>query len=387
MFAKYPLQFWLLCLSTLLFFFSFTILIPELPDYITSLGGADYKGWTIGLFTIAAGLSRPISGKLADIIGRKPIMIFGGAVCIIISLFYPLMTFVVGFLILRFFHGLSTGFMPTGSVAYLADIIPADRRGEAMGLIGIMNNLGMMSGYAASSYIVNQVGLNNMFYLSGLIAFFSVFFVFTMQESLPNTQKLKRKHFRLSTDDVWDGRAKEPAVLMLLTVTMFGAIITLIPDYSVGLGVENKGLFISVMTVSTIFTRFFTSKLSDKKGRIFSCKIGTSFWVLAAILLMFRQVELFYVAAIFCGIASGINSPALFAWAVDVANGVRAGRAMATLFIALEAGITLGAICSASIYGNSFVNFTQVFLVIAGVNMVALLYLFRGVKKMGVNRY
>ena len=387
MFAKYPLQFWLLCLSTLLFFFSFTILIPELPDYITSLGGADYKGWTIGLFTIAAGLSRPISGKLADIIGRKPIMIFGGAVCIIISLFYPLMTFVVGFLILRFFHGLSTGFMPTGSVAYLADIIPADRRGEAMGLIGIMNNLGMMSGYAASSYIVNQVGLNNMFYLSGLIAFFSVFFVFTMQESLPNTQKLKRKHFRLSTDDVWDGRAKEPAVLMLLTVTMFGAIITLIPDYSVGLGVENKGLFISVMTVSTIFTRFFTSKLSDKKGRIFSCKIGTSFWVLAAILLMFRQVELFYVAAIFCGIASGINSPALFAWAVDVANGVRAGRAMATLFIALEAGITLGAICSASIYGNSFVNFTHVFLVIAGVNMVALLYLFRGVKKMGVNRY
>jgi MFS family permease len=364
-----------------LFFFSFTILIPELPDYITSLGGADYKGWTIGLFTIAAGLSRPISGKLADIIGRKPIMIFGGAVCIIISLFYPLMTFVVGFLILRFFHGLSTGFMPTGSVAYLADIIPADRRGEAMGLIGIMNNLGMMSGYAASSYIVNQVGLNNMFYLSGLIAFFSVFFVFTMQESLPNTQKLKRKHFRLSTDDVWDGRAKEPAVLMLLTVTMFGAIITLIPDYSVGLGVENKGLFISVMTVSTIFTRFFTSKLSDKKGRIFSCKIGTSFWVLAAILLMFRQVELFYVAAIFCGIASGINSPALFAWAVDVANGVRAGRAMATLFIALEAGITLGAICSASIYGNSFVNFTQVFLVIAGVNMVALLYLFWGVKK------
>jgi MFS family permease len=381
LFAKYPLQFWLLCLSTLLFFFSFTILIPELPDYITSLGGADYKGWTIGLFTIAAGLSRPISGKLADIIGRKPIMIFGGAVCIIISLFYPLMTFVVGFLILRFFHGLSTGFMPTGSVAYLADIIPADRRGEAMGLIGIMNNLGMMSGYAASSYIVNQVGLNNMFYLSGLIAFFSVFFVFTMQESLPNTQKLKLKHFRLSTDDVWDGRAKEPAVLMLLTVTMFGAIITLIPDYSVGLGVENKGLFISVMTVSTIFTRFFTSKLSDKKGRIFSCKIGTSFWVLAAILLMFRQVELFYVAAIFCGIASGINSPALFAWAVDVANGVRAGRAMATLFIALEAGITLGAICSASIYGNSFVNFTQVFLVIAGVNMVALLYLFWGVKK------
>ena len=277
MFTKYPLQFWLLCLSTLLFFFSFTILIPELPDYITSLGGQDYKGWTIGLFTIAAGLSRPFSGKLADIIGRKPIMIFGAAVCVAMSLLYPLFSFVFGFLLLRFFHGLSTGFMPTGSVAYLADIIPADRRGEAMGLIGIMNNIGMMSGYAASSVIVGQLGLTNMFYLSGLLAFLSVIFVFTMKESLPNPQKLKFSHLSINKDDIWDSRAKEPAILMMLTVTMFGAIITLIPDYSIGLGLENKGLFISIMTVSTIITRFFTSKLSDVRGRVFSCKIGTSY--------------------------------------------------------------------------------------------------------------
>lgn len=381
MLSKYPLQFWLLCLSTLLFFFSFTILIPELPDYITSLGGEDYKGWTIGLFTIAAGLSRPISGKLADIIGRKPIMVFGGLVCIAMSLLYPLFVFVFGFLVLRFFHGLSTGFMPTGSVAYLADIIPADRRGEAMGLIGIMNNIGMMSGYAASSLIMTRLGLTNMFYLSGILAFVSVVFILTMKESMENTVKLRLVHFKLNKADLWDKRAKEPAVLMFLTLTMFGAIITLIPDYSVGLGILNKGLFISIMTVSTIFTRLFTSKLSDVKGRIHSCKIGTSFWVIAAVLLIFRQVELFYVAAVFCGLASGINSPALFAWAVDVANGIRAGRAMATLFIALEAGITVGALCSAAIYGNVFSHFSQVFLVLALVNVSALIYLFVGVKK------
>lgn len=380
MFRSYPLQFWLLCLSTLLFFFSFTILIPELPDYITHLGGAKYKGWTIGLFTIAAGLSRPISGKLADSIGRKPIMIFGGAICIAMSLLYPLFVFVSGFLIIRFFHGLSTGFMPTGTVAYLADIIPASRRGEAMGLIGIMNNIGMMSGYASSSIIVRYLGLTNMFYLSGILAFLSVFFIFTMKESLPKPESLKLTHFKLKLADVWDNRAKEPAVLMLLTVTMFGTIITLIPDYSVGLGIQNKGLFISIMTVSTIFTRLFTSKLSDIRGRIYSCKIGTSFWVVAAILLMFRQVEFFYVAAVFCGLASGINSPALFAWAVDVANGERAGRAMATLFIALEAGITIGAIVSAFIYDNLFSNFTEVFFAVALINGGALIYLFRGVK-------
>lgn len=381
MFRRYSTQFWLLCLSTLLFFFSFTILIPELPDYITSLGGENYKGAVIGFFTIAAGLSRPISGKLADVVGRLPVMIFGGAVCIVMSVLYPLFTTVFGFLVLRFFHGMSTGFMPTGTVAYLADIIPKDRRGEAMGLIGIMNNIGMMSGYAASSFIMNNLGLTNMFWLSGLLAFLSVAIVFGMKESLSPVVKLKLSHFNIGLADIWDTRAKEPAILMLLTVTMFGSIITLIPDYSKGLGIENKGLFISIMTVSTIFTRFTTSKLSDVRGRVFSCKIGTSFWIIGALLLTFRQVELFYIAAVFCGFASGINSPALFAWAVDVANGEKAGRAMATLFIALEIGITVGAFISAYIYDNTFANFTVVFFGIALVNVGALAYLFLGVKK------
>ena len=380
---KYPLQFWLLCLSTWLFFFSFTLLVPELSDYITSLGGEDYKGATIGLFTIAALLSRPISGKLADVIGRLPVMIFGGAVCVVMSILYPLFTTVFGFLVLRFLHGMSTGFMPTGTVAYLADIIPKDRRGEAMGLIGIMNNLGMMSGYAVSGYVVQYLGLTNMFWLSGAIAFLSVAIVIGMEESLPNAIKLKAVHFKLKIEDLWDSRAKEPAILMMLTVTMFGAIITLIPDYSKGLGILNKGLFISVMTVTTILTRLFTSKMSDVRGRIFSCKIGTTFWVLGAVLLIFRQIELFYLSAVFCGFASGTNSPALFAWAVDVANGERAGRAMATLFIALEAGITIGAFASAFIYDNHFENFTFVFLAIAALNVGALAYLFFGVKKLG----
>ena len=307
-------------------------------------------------------------------------MIFGGAVCVVMSILYPLFTSVFGFLVLRFFHGMSTGFMPTGTVAYLADIIPKDKRGEAMGLIGIMNNLGMMSGYAVSGYVVQYLGLTNMFWLSGVIAFLSVAIVLGMEESLPNAAKLRVTHFKLKIEDLWDSRAKEPAILMMLTVTMFGAIITLIPDYSKGLGILNKGLFISIMTVATILTRLFTSKMSDVRGRIFSCKIGTAFWILGAVLLVFRQIELFYLSAVVCGFASGINSPALFAWAVDVANGHRAGRAMATLFIALEAGITIGAFASAFIYNNHFENFTFVFSAIAILNMGALTFLFFGVK-------
>lgn len=364
-----------------MFFFSFTIIIPELPDYITSLGGGDYKGFTIGLFTISAGLSRPISGKLADLIGRRPVMIFGGLVCVVVSFFYPLFSSVFGFLFLRFIHGMSTGFMPTGTVAYIADIVPSDRRGEAMGLVGVMNNVGLMSGNALSTSIVSMVGLNNLFLLSGLISVLSISIVFWMKETLPHPQKLSFKSFHVKLSDFWDSRAKDPAIVMLLSVTVFGTIITLIPDYSVGLGINNKGLFVSIMTISTVLVRLFTAKFSDKYGRLISCKIGTALYLVACSLLMFRQINLFYISAIICGLASGINTPSIFAWVVDVAKGKNIGRSVATLFIALEAGITIGAFSSAYIYNNVFSNFSYVFMFLSGIILLAMGYLFFGVSK------
>lgn len=355
-----------------------------MPDYLSSLGGADYKGYIIGVFTIAAALSRPISGKLADIIGRLPVMVFGGVVCIVMSLLYPLFTNVFAFLVLRFFHGMSTGFTPTGTTAYLADIIPKERRGEALGLLGIMNNIGFMAGNALSSIITGLVGVNNLFYISGFLAFISIAIVFRMKETVPEKHKFKFSHLKVGVKDIWDKRAKSPAVVMILTVTMFGALLTLIPDYSKNLGIINKGLFLSVMTVSTIFTRLFSGKLSDRIGRATACIYGTAFWILSAILLSFNELNTFYVAGITCGIASGINSPALFAWAVDVADGVKSGRALATLFIALEVGISIGAFGSAAIYQNNASNFLYVFSVIAFVNFLALIYLFFETKKNGV---
>jgi hypothetical protein len=40
------------------------MIIPELPAYLTSIGGADYKGLIISLFTLTAGISRPLAESL-----------------------------------------------------------------------------------------------------------------------------------------------------------------------------------------------------------------------------------------------------------------------------------------------------------------------------------
>ena len=116
----YTSQFWLLCLSNFLFSASFQMMIPELPDYLKSMGGKEYIGYIIALFTLTAGFARPFSGKLTDTIGRVPIMAFGSIVCFICGGIYPFVHTVFGFLLLRFLHGFSTGTKPTATAASTA---------------------------------------------------------------------------------------------------------------------------------------------------------------------------------------------------------------------------------------------------------------------------
>ena len=115
---------------------SFNLIIPELNEFITILGGANYKGLVITLFTISAAISRPFSGKLSDTIGRKKAMTIGMLASVIVSILYPLSFSVFFFLCLRFLHGFSAGFFPTGATALLTDILP-EKKGDKEWVFGV----------------------------------------------------------------------------------------------------------------------------------------------------------------------------------------------------------------------------------------------------------
>src|SRR5882672_9589529 len=178
------------------------MIVPELFSFITSLGGGDYIGLVISLFTLTAMISRPFSGKLADRIGRKPVIIAGSLVCFLCSLMYPLLTTVFGFMFLRLVHGFSTGFTPTGQAAYLSDIIPADRRGEAMGLLGTASTLGMASGPALGGWLSTFFSLDAMFFCSSAFAILSVLIVLTIKETVAEKHAVSWKLLAVRKSDL-----------------------------------------------------------------------------------------------------------------------------------------------------------------------------------------
>lgn len=374
----YTFVFALLCLSTGLFSASFNMIIPELPDYLRAMGGEKYIGLIIALFTTTAGLSRPFSGKLTDTIGRMPVQVIGTLVCVVASLIYPFVSSIFAFLLLRLFHGFSTGFKPTATSAYLADIVPVSRRGEAMGILGISMNLGASISPPLGSYLAVNYSMNTMFYCSSFVALLSVLLLIGMKETLPKKQRFHPSLLKLNKGDIIDRSALLPASIALLVYMSIGALVTIGPDQSVHLGVSNKGFFFTSYTLCSVLSRLVAGKVSDRFGRVYVLRI--SIMLLCCALAFFSLVNtptMFLIAAGFLGFSMGTASPPVFAWVIDRCKDENRGKALATVYIALEISIGFGALFSGWCYRNDPSRFGLTFLMLAAITSIGLIILYK----------
>ena len=390
---KYPTQFWLLCLSGMLFFGSFGIVIPDLPAHLTAMGGEDHIGLIIFLFTISALISRPFSGKLADEWGRIPVMVFGALVSSLAALMYPFASSVWFFLSVRVFHGFCTGFKPTGTAAYVADIVPTDRRGAAMGIVGFVSNIGTALGAALGPYITKTYSIDAMFMTSLALGVVSVLVLIGMKETLPNRKKFSIERLAVKKHEFFEPRVLMPSIVLFMTVFTYGTVLTLGPDLSDKLGMYNRGLYMFFYVGASLLVRIVAGRMSDIHGRVAVLKIsipviafGTLLMGTSDIRLPFIELEpiasgisndqlQFIASSIIIGLGVGMSSPSIYAWTIDLSDDRFRGRGIATMYIFLEAGIGLGALLSGYLYSQLNNNILIPFILSAMLSSMAFVYL------------
>ena len=353
------------------------MLIPELPTFLTGLGGAEHKGLIVALFTLTAMISRPFSGKLADSVGRVPVIIFGSIVCMICSLMYPILTTVFGFFVLRFFHGFSTGFTPTGQSTYVSDVIPLERRGEAMGLLATLGSVGMAMGPGMGDWITFHFGLNVMFYVSSAFGLLAALLVMGLKETLPAKKSFSLSVLKISRSDLFEPKVWLPCVIMGLSAYAFGAMLTLLPDFAMHVGIERKGQPFIYFTLSSLFIRLIAGRASDKYGRVNVMIIAAAIIMISMLIVASSTTKFMFLAGVILyGFGQGSVGPTLLAWAADLSVGTHRGRALASVYIFMELGIGLGAYVSGWIFGVGSTDFFMPFAVsgaLAGVALVILL--------------
>lgn len=376
-------NFWLLCIGFLFFMTSFSIILPELNTFVTHLGGEHFKWITIVLFALTALLSRPFSGKLADLVGRKKIITIGIIFGIIAGLLYPLSpaagTFSLLFYgLVRLLHGMSAGFMPTAATALVTDILPPDQRGVGMGIWGVFTSVGMGSGQFMASWIKANYGMNSLFMVGTICAVLTLIFLSFISETLPkeHQHQFSWKQLKLKWNDVIEPHVVPAALVMLLSCISSGLVFVITPDHCEFIGIDNKGIFFLYYTLSTILIRLVASSLSDYLGWRKTLILGFIF-MFASMTVMFTAQSLnsFILGAVLFGISTGINSPTMFAWNAELSPEHRRGVGAGTLFIALESGIMLGAFSTQFSYHNTFESLGRSYLVGAFFALVAIGYL------------
>jgi MFS family permease len=118
-----------------------------------------------------------------------------------------------------------------------------------------------------------------------------------------------------------------------------------LPLFAKQIGVGNIGLFYAVSGVTSILIRPILGRSSDRLGR--GVSIGVAFVAQAiglAFIMLANGLPMILAGAIFTALGGAINSAATTALAMDLANPLQRGRAMATFTASFQVGNGFGAV-------------------------------------------
>ncbi|MCH2225094.1 MAG: MFS transporter [Crocinitomicaceae bacterium] len=365
-----------MCFALLFFMISFNLFIPELNDFVTSLGGENQKGLIFILFGITAGVSRPFSGKLSDTIGRKKVMYIGIIIGFAVTVLYPYSAGARVFFLLRLMHGFSAGFLPTGATALVTDLLPPKKRGVAMGIWGTFISVGFGTGNFFSGMIMKMIGLHGMFFVAAGFCLMACLMISLLSETLPQPRRFKWAFLKIKWTDVFEPTVRPASFVMFCSAISTGMVFVTSSDISKYLNIENKGWFFVFYMSSTILVRLFASSLSDKIGRRKGVILGLSLMVIAMIVTgTSSEIIQYTIGAIIFGLSTGVSSPTLFAWTADLSPENRRGVGAGTLFIALEFAIIFGSVLTLIFYDNSLSSIPLLYGIGSGFSILGVLYL------------
>jgi MFS family permease len=384
--ALWTRDFVLLALANLCLFFSFQMLIPTLPAFVTDMGGDELQvGMVISVFTISAVLTRPFAGRSLDTAGRRKTLLTGLTIFILSVAGYYWLALVTLVLALRFIHGIGWGIVSTAFGTVAADLVPAERRGEGMGYFGLSSTLAMALAPMIGIGLMNAYGYGVLFAVSLVLAVLS----------LGLSQLVRYQQYAPAQSpgggaktSFWAGLIERsalfPSLLSLLFAITYGGVVSFITLFGREAGIENVGWFFLANATIMLVTRPLSGILFDRKGPHAVLLPGAFFTMAGLILLSFAHSGwMLVVAALFFGTGFGLIQPSAQAWSIQRAAPERRGAANGTLFSAFDLGISVGAMALGFVAkGTSYAEMYRWSLVVMGVYLaVYLWYLFAGGKK------
>ncbi|MBK7579368.1 MAG: MFS transporter [Myxococcales bacterium] len=225
-----PLTVMALMLAVFMSALEITVVSTAMPTVVGELSGVSLYAWVFTAYVVISTVGMPIAGKLADLYGRKPVMLTGIVVFLLGSAACgqsKTMTFLIA---ARAVQGLGGGAMQSMALTIVGDIFTVHERARMQGVIGAVWGLAGVVGPVLGGFIVHHFGWQWIFYLNLPFGILSALILSSVL------------HERVEPRD---------AKLDLLGATLLGATIVLVllgarTSWTLGVAAVFAGLFVWV---------------------------------------------------------------------------------------------------------------------------------------------
>lgn len=298
----------------------FMIMMPLGPQLMRIFNiNTQQFGLVVSSYTFSAGFSGFCTAFFIDKFDRKRFLqvlyagfLIGTLLCGLANTYELLM-------IARIFTGLFGGVLGAVILAIVGDVIPFNRRGQAMGFVMAAFSIASVLGVPFGLRIANQFGWNSPFLLLAFLALPVQFFIFKFVPNLStHTQAGKQVQVLQVIKNITSSPNQRKAITLMMVV-MFGhfSIIPFLSPYMVSNVGFTEGQLEQIYFfggLSTIIASPLIGKLADRIGKL---KVFTIFVCISIIPVLFitnmPRVDIWITliaTSVFFAVSSGRFIPA-----------------------------------------------------------------------------
>jgi len=369
----------ILFVAGLLFWSSLASLLPTLSLYLENIGSTPHQvGIIMGSFAIGLLLFRPWLGSVADVRGRKLVLLIGLVVVAIAPVGYLFISSMPLLIALRAFHGLSVAAFTTGYSALVADISPLQNRGEVIGYMSLVNPIGMAIGPALGGFLQAEVGYTVLFLTSAGIGAIGLICASGLTANKPQAvdAAVHSVDQPPKQDSAWrvigSPRLRVPTLVMLMVGLAFGTLSTFVPLFIKEAEVDlNAGLFYTAAAIASFTVRLLVGRASDQHGRGRFISLGLLFYAVSMLMLwQANSAVAFLLAGAIEGAGAGIFLPTMISLVADRSLPEERGRVFGLCMTGFDLGIAIAG-PTLGFFAGSF-GYRGLFGLAAGLVVLAL---------------
>ena len=222
-----------------------TIVSTAMPQIVSQLGGLSLYSWVFSSFLLTQTAMTVVFGKLADIKGRKPIMLLGIAIFLIGSIFAGFAWSMPSMIVFRLIQGAGAGAVQPVALTIIADLYPAHERGKVQGYLASVWAISAVLGPLVGGVIMRELPWSWVFWINipvGIAA--AIGFITFLKEDV--------QHHKRSIDI---------AGASLFTITV-ASLLTILTEF----GSSNNQIVLAaslVFVISTILFVLVENKATD----------------------------------------------------------------------------------------------------------------------------